>query len=518
VRYVRAVSVIWRKEEEEWTRLLPAGFPSEERLHDLIADSPSLLPLSGNPSVVVLGREVALGPGYADLVAVEADGRLVIIELKLQRNAEARRAVVAQILTYAAYLKGLGFGDLTGLLHQHLSQVEADSIVDAVAKAFPEFDESTFKAGVSDSLATGSFRLVLVLDDAPSELVQLVGYLESISSGVLLDLVTVSSYEVGDEQILVPQRVDPEYQREQAQDTGPGPSKAQSRREVDGSEAFEQAIARAPEQDRMELRRLLDWARRLEGEGLATLRTVLGDAGRQVLKVWVRGEKAGLTSIWNDGGAYLQLWRTMFVRLAWDHIATVEQILGKPIGQGNYADEASDELLGEVEAAYRDAIKGSRPWNGRDFYVSFGENNQRNWDEAVDYGFISAGGGEWYSRTLRQLEPGHRVFAYIPKGNGVGGYVGVGRVTGNAMLARDFKVQDHESEVPFLDVTTSPEAGDNPDDPALAEWIVPVEWISTRSHENAIKDSDLFANQNSAVKLTHGYTLEQLARAFEVDP
>ncbi len=55
----------------------------------------------------MIGKEVLLGNGYADLVAVEPSGRLVVVEMRLSRNAEARRAVVAQILTYAAHLKGL---------------------------------------------------------------------------------------------------------------------------------------------------------------------------------------------------------------------------------------------------------------------------------------------------------------------------------------------------------------------------------------------------------------------------
>ena len=49
--------------------------------------------------MVVVGKEVALGNGYADLLAVEPSGRLVVVEIKLARNAEARRAVVAQVLT-----------------------------------------------------------------------------------------------------------------------------------------------------------------------------------------------------------------------------------------------------------------------------------------------------------------------------------------------------------------------------------------------------------------------------------
>jgi hypothetical protein len=152
-------------------------------------------------------------------------------------------------------------------------------------------------------------------------------------------------------------------------------------------------------------------------------------------------------------------------------------------------------------------------WSGKDFYVSFGEDLRRDWDDARGYGFVSAGGGEWYSRSLRQLKPGHRVFVYIPKGS-VGGYVGVGEVTGDAMLAKQFEVEQNGSRRPYLDVARAPEAGTDRDDPALAEWIVPVRWIETRDRADAVKDSDFFANQNSAVKLTHGYTLQKLVEAF----
>jgi hypothetical protein len=353
------------------------------------------------------------------------------------------------------------------------------------------------------------------LDEAPSELVQLVGYLESISSGVILDLMTMSAYEVGSEQILVPQRVDPEYQPEVA--AAPAQRRAVStKREVDGSEAFEQAIERAPADRQEALRGLLDWARTLESEQLAVLRTYFGE-GREILLVWVRGQKAGLVSIWNDGGAYVSLWRSVFVRLGWEHIAPIEQLIGRPIGQGNTVPEPSSELLEAISAAYRDAVDAQVKWNGKDFYVSFGEDQRRDWDDAKTYGFVAAGGGEWYSRSLRQLKPGHRVFAYIPKGNGVGGYVGVGEVTGEVMLAKDFEVQQNGTRRPYLDVARAPDAGKNRDNSALAEWVVPVRWLDARDRADAVKDSDFFANQNSAVKLTHGYTLQKLHEAFGLE-
>jgi CRISPR/Cas system-associated exonuclease Cas4 (RecB family) len=141
--------------------LTPSEFDSEEKLHDLVESSPGLLPLSGNPSMVVLGREVQLGPGYADLLAVETDGRLVVIEIKLRKNAETRRAVVAQVLTYAAYLKGLGVLELERTLRSHLDRVEARSILDLVRKSdqSQEVEEAEFSEGLAESLTAGASAL-----------------------------------------------------------------------------------------------------------------------------------------------------------------------------------------------------------------------------------------------------------------------------------------------------------------------------------------------------------------------
>lgn len=40
-----------------------------------------MLPLAGSPQLTVLGREVRLGSGCADFIAVESTGRLAIIEV-----------------------------------------------------------------------------------------------------------------------------------------------------------------------------------------------------------------------------------------------------------------------------------------------------------------------------------------------------------------------------------------------------------------------------------------------------
>ena len=94
-------------------------------------------------------------------------------------------------------------------------------------------------------------------------------------------------------------------------------------------------------------------------------------------------------------------------------------------------------LLDEASVASRPAKRlpdaSREPWNGRDWNVSFGEfPDQRVWEDARRYGFISAGGGVFYSRTLRSLPVGARVFVYIPQA----GYVGAGITTGGGLHVR----------------------------------------------------------------------------------
>lgn len=98
--------------------------------------------------------------------------------------------------------------------------------------------------------------------------------------------------------------------------------------------------------------------------------------------------------------------------------------------------------------------KPQSPWNGQDWCVTYGEDEARNWEDARDYGFVSAGGGAWYSGTLKNLPVGGRVFVYIPGSGPDCGYVGVGIVTGDALPVRDFTVITPTGEsVPLVQVT-----------------------------------------------------------------
>ncbi len=85
-------------------------------------------------------------------------------------------------------------------------------------------------------------------------------------------------------------------------------------------------------------------------------------------------------------------------------------------------------------------------------------------------------------------------------------------------MAKDFIVEaDDGTQRPITEVARVDMTRNGTTDPDMAEWLLPVRWIKDVARDQAIKDSDFFANQNSAVRLTHGYTLKRLRDAFEVE-
>jgi hypothetical protein len=171
----------------------------------------------------------------------------------------------------------------------------------------------------------------------------------------------------------------------------------------------------------------------------------------------------------------------------------------------------------EAEAKGRSSTPGHRkeqPWNGEDFYVSFGDDGTgRSWEDARKYGFVSGGGGSWYSRSLRVLQPGKRVFVYIPGE----GYVGVGIVTSTSVMAKDFVPAAFDNPLFELPLA-GPGIQHNADDPKQAEWIVGVDWVRNLPRTEAISEPGLFANQNTACKMRSQFTIDRLTEHFHLDP
>jgi hypothetical protein len=173
-----------------------------------------------------------------------------------------------------------------------------------------------------------------------------------------------------------------------------------------------------------------------------------------------------------------------------------------------------DPQEAEVKVAKPGPTRGAEPWNGKDFYVNVGDDRHRSWEDCVRYGFVSAGGGRFYSQSLSQLEPGHRVFAYVPSV----GYVGVGTVEESVLPLKEFRVRTDAHEAPLLELPLkAPDMAEHVDNPELSEYLVRVNWQKTVPLSQAYREKGLFANQNTVCKLRNRFTLERLAQRFGLE-
>jgi hypothetical protein len=197
--------------------------------------------------------------------------------------------------------------------------------------------------------------------------------------------------------------------------------------------------------------------------------------------------------------------------LEWDVMEGAKDAKVVHVVDGGYR-SASLDVAAIVEAAERfhaaispalpeiaelaDDLSAEDEWDGETYVFTLGESEQRSWHECRQHGFLSAGGGDWYVRTMRQLSQGDRVFACIPKV----GYVGVGFVEAPAAHFVDTRVQG--DSLPLSNVSLGVDASE--------ETVVPVRWETTVDRVDAIWSEGMRANQNTVWKLQHPFTIEQL--------
>ena len=151
-------------------------------------------------------------------------------------------------------------------------------------------------------------------------------------------------------------------------------------------------------------------------------------------------------------------------------------------------------MFEENQAVPQRGVSSGRMWNS-EYYFSFGADAQRSWNDAVEYGFVSAGGGSWYTGTMSNLETGNRIWVNIPQV----GYVEVGIVKERSILAHEAAFEVNGNTTPFFELKLQGEYHKNlPVE--KAEYIVKVDWIKTVPQNNAVSEYGFFGNQNTVCR------------------
>jgi len=127
--------------------------------------------------------------GFLICFFITVTGLPVAAEVKLARNGESRRQIIAQIVDYLSSLTSLTVDELDNLVEGALEQ--ALRRFDSEDPSIDHFERRWQAVGAN--LRAGLARMVLVLDYASSELERIVRFL-SEHSNLDIRLVTVSKY------------------------------------------------------------------------------------------------------------------------------------------------------------------------------------------------------------------------------------------------------------------------------------------------------------------------------------
>lgn len=154
---------------------------NEAWLQELIQAHPALLPVEAiepglaGPQPVCM--ELPVPSGFIDNLMITPSGGLVVVETKLWRNPEARRAVVGQVLDYAKDLSRFSYEDLERAVQVARREPRARLFPLVQPEAAPE-EETSFVDAVSRNLRLGRMLLIVAGDGIREGAEQLAEFLQ----------------------------------------------------------------------------------------------------------------------------------------------------------------------------------------------------------------------------------------------------------------------------------------------------------------------------------------------------
>lgn len=162
---------------------------SERWLQQLLFDHPESLPMRDIDSaigpLVPICMELETGAGPADILYLTPLGKIVLVETKLYRNPEARRAVIAQILDYARAVTSWSYEMLDRAVRvasKHDARSLSERTKAAADKLQIPFDEALFVNAITRALARADVHLLIIGDGITESTQSLVGFLEQHGS------------------------------------------------------------------------------------------------------------------------------------------------------------------------------------------------------------------------------------------------------------------------------------------------------------------------------------------------
>ena len=181
---------IWSIDGTQVTQLEPSNqMESELLLENILVSNPSLL----MEDLILVGRQTPTEGGPLDLLGVDADGRLVVFELK---RGTLSRDAVSQVVDYASYLNAMELDDLAN----HISERSGEHGIKKIEDFQVWYDNQGY--GELETLKPPRMFLVGLGADATTE--RMVNFLAT-DNGVDISLLTFHGFQDIDRTLLAKQ-------------------------------------------------------------------------------------------------------------------------------------------------------------------------------------------------------------------------------------------------------------------------------------------------------------------------
>jgi hypothetical protein len=149
--------IIFKQDDGKIMKIMPSGYDEESFFRDLIKEYPILLPRILSERIFTLVDEYPTDAGNIDILCVDENGRIYIVETKLQKNSD-RRAVIAQLLDYSAQMGKETFDTFQSKIKERTGK--------SINEILGESMESTeISDRIKQSLAEKNFVLIVAMDN-----------------------------------------------------------------------------------------------------------------------------------------------------------------------------------------------------------------------------------------------------------------------------------------------------------------------------------------------------------------
>lgn len=160
---------IWKVSEERAQELKPSALANENLLEEQIMQDISIL----NKDWLLVGRQVRTAyDKYIDLLAMDANGSIIIIELKKDKTP---RDVIAQTIDYASWVTTLVDSDIADIYLRFAEQYTLHE--QSLDSAF----EAKFRVSLDDVAINESHQMVVVATELDASTERIINYLNDFA-------------------------------------------------------------------------------------------------------------------------------------------------------------------------------------------------------------------------------------------------------------------------------------------------------------------------------------------------